>query len=310
MESKTTSYRFDFQETEAWLKHLHEKGFVVVGNVVNQEDCLRIIEEMKECLQKMSPLLTDEKSWTVKENYPFLLHGGMIKYVGHSKFQWELREKAAPLFAKIWNCKETDLVASFDGFCFMNGKLGFEPSDPLGFAHSDQSPKRDFLWSVQGFVNLCDNDEKDGGLVIIPETHRMHQEFFKKIGKSDVQSDWYKFSKEEKQDPVFSTFIKVNGKAGDMMLWDSRTFHCNTVPTSQNLRAVVYVCELPKDRVPEEAKKKRGMAWMERKPSNHHPGDGFVIPKYDDKAQGEMAINVAIKDDELTELQKSLLYVD
>ena len=310
MEPKPTTYRFDFKDTEAWTSHLNEKGFVVVGGVISEEDCQRIVGEMKECLKKLSPLLNDESSWTSDKNYPSMLHGGMVKYVGHAKFQWELREKTAPVFAKIWNCKETDLVSSFDGFCFMNGKTKFKPQDPLSFVHSDQSPQRDFLWSVQSLVNLCDNGEEDGGLVIVPETHKIHREFFNKIGKENIKTDWYKFSEEEKKDPVFQNYVKVSGKAGDIMLCDSRTFHCNTVPTSQNVRACVYVCQIPKDKVSEEVKKKRGMAWMARQSSNHHPGDGFSVSKFEDNLAKEIAPIVSIGDDELSELQKCLLYVE
>ena len=37
------------------------------------------------------------------ENYPPLLHGGMIQYIGHSKPQWELRSRCRHIFQKIWN---------------------------------------------------------------------------------------------------------------------------------------------------------------------------------------------------------------
>jgi len=308
-----SSYRFDFSNFDAWSNHLTEKGFVVVGNVVDRDDCKRIVQEMKECLQKFSPQLTnDEKTWTVGKNYPFMLHGGMVQYIGHTKFQWELREKAAPVFAKIWKCKETELVTSFDGFCFMNGKRKYRKQDHLSFVHTDQSPKRDFLWSVQGLVNLCDCEDKDGGLVVIPESHKHHKELFKKLGK-DVGDDWYKFNDEEKKDPIFGKHLKVNGKAGDMMLWDSRTLHCNTVPTSENIRACVYVCQLPKSKVTEKSKKKRQAAWVNKKCSNHHPGDGFslfpVVPRYGDPSIRTIVPTVSIDEDDMSELQESLLYV-
>jgi hypothetical protein len=34
----------------------------------------------------------------LSKNYPPVLHGGMIQYIGHSRPQWELRKKAIPLF--------------------------------------------------------------------------------------------------------------------------------------------------------------------------------------------------------------------
>jgi hypothetical protein len=33
----------------------------------------------------------DVKTQVLGKNYPSVLHGGMIQYIGHSKPQWELR---------------------------------------------------------------------------------------------------------------------------------------------------------------------------------------------------------------------------
>jgi len=105
----------------------------------------------------------------------------------------------------------------------MDGRRGYLPKDLLSFAHTDQAPFRDLKWSVQGLLNLCDNGPKDGGLVIVPDIHKIHHEFFMNLGKGDLKGDWYKFTEEEKKDPVFRNAIKVCGKAGDLMLFDSRT---------------------------------------------------------------------------------------
>jgi len=315
MESTTQSYRFDFTDTERWLSHLTDKGFVVVSGLVTSDDSKRIVTEMKECLKKFAPnLQDDEESWTKEHNYPHMLHGGMIQYVGHAKFQWELREKVAPIFAKIWQCEAQDLATSFDGFCFMNGKRGFKEQEPLSFVHSDQSPLRDCLWSVQGLVNLNDCGEDDGGLVIIPESHKAHQQIFKKFGKEGTESDWYRFTNKEKKDPVFKNYIKICGKAGDFMMWDSRVFHCNTVPTTQNIRACVYICQVPKKMVPPEMVKIRESAWKDKRCSNHHPGDGFTIfpavPRRASNSIKDIAPTVSVNEEDLTPLQKSLLYVE
>lgn len=311
---QTYSYRFDYKDVDAWKAHLADQGFVVVGGFISRDDSERIVEEMKSCLQKFSSKLTDdEKSWTLAKNYPFMLHGGMVQYIAHTKFQWELREKVAPVFAEVWDCKPTDLATSFDGLCYMNGNRKYRKQDPLSFVHSDQSPKKDYLWSVQGLVSLCDNRETDGGLVLIPGSHKLHQEFFKKIGKNNESADWYKFSDEEKKDPIFKDFVKVCGKAGDFMMWDSRTLHCNTVPTSQNIRACVYICQIPKSKVPKKTREKRESIWLAKRCSNHYPGDGFkafpVVPRYGDQAIRGIIPKVSIEDDDLTELQKSLLCI-
>lgn len=78
--------------------------------------------------------------------------------------------------------------------------------------------------------------------------------------------------------------IKVNTKAGDFILFDSRTFHCNAKPTTETLRVCTYICMLPSEKVPENKKAARRKAVEERRTSNHHAGDGFktfpALPRY------------------------------
>ena len=69
--------------------------------------------------------------------------------------------------------------------------------------------------------------------------------------------------------------IKVNSQAGDFILFDSRTFHCNTIPTKQVLRVCTYICMLPSDHVPEKTQVLRELAVKNKRVSCHHPGNGF-----------------------------------
>lgn len=60
---------------------------------------------MRQTLTKLSPLLKldNNSTWKKSDNYPYMLHGGMIQYIGHTKFQWDLREKVAPVYSKVWD---------------------------------------------------------------------------------------------------------------------------------------------------------------------------------------------------------------
>jgi hypothetical protein len=306
-------YRFNLEDVEKWKAFLEEHGYVSVSNVLTLETSKSSVEEIRKVLAKLSPNLSldDDSTWAKSENYPFLLHGGMNQYIGHTKFQWDLREQLTRVFSKAWGVEPTELATSIDGFCYMDGRRGYEPASIIDTAHSDQAPIRNGLWSYQGIVNLCDCGPEDGGFVCIPDTHKIHPEFFKKIGKETHQWDWYKFTDENKKDPIFQNAIKINGKAGDVFLFDSRTFHCNTRPSSSNIRACVYICQIPKDRVPEEKKKERLQAWNEKRCSSHHPGDGFrlfpLLPKEADKKLAEIIPEISLKDEDLTDLQKSLI---
>lgn len=56
---------------------------------------------------------------------------------------------------------------------------------------------------------------------------------------------------------MFKTCKKINTKVGDFILFDSRTFHCNTVPKDPVLRVCTYICMIPSENVPEKVKEKR-----------------------------------------------------
>jgi hypothetical protein len=53
-----------------------------------------------------------------------MLHGGMIQYIGHAQFQWDIRKEIAEsVYSKLWSVDKFELASSFDGFCFMTGKI-------------------------------------------------------------------------------------------------------------------------------------------------------------------------------------------
>ena len=96
MEQADQKNRFDIQDKETWLKYLMEHGYVVVGNVISQDDCNKHLGGMKESIAAFSEKLDvdNDETWAENKNYPFLLCSGMIQYIGQAKFQWELREKS------------------------------------------------------------------------------------------------------------------------------------------------------------------------------------------------------------------------
>ena len=91
------------------------------------------------------------------KNYPPVLHGGMIQYIGHSRPQWDLRKRAKPLFATLWGTDE--LKSSFDGLCFMNGERNYQKRPINSFLHCDQSPLKKPIWSYQGIQALTDQGD-------------------------------------------------------------------------------------------------------------------------------------------------------
>lgn len=267
-------YRFAFDHP-GWPTFLDEHGFVVIRAVVG--DAANYVAGLWDVVEALAGRGLDRRvaaTQRIGRNWPAMIHGGMIQYVGHSAAQWQLRERVAPAFARLYGCAADQLASSFDGFCLMSGQRRYRPRSELAFVHTDQSPRRTTRWSIQGLVNLVDNDAQSGGLVVVPGSHRLHQQFFRSRGL-DHRGDWYVFSDADKRDPIFNHHLKVCGEAGDLMLWDSRTFHCNTIPRRPVERVCAYICMLPKQQVPAAVLARRAEALATRRTTSHHPGDGF-----------------------------------
>jgi hypothetical protein len=213
-----------------------------------------------------------------------MLHGGIIQYMGHSQFQWDLRKEASSRFSTLWNVDQYELATSFDGFRFMSGERKYQKKPMNSFLHKDQSPFNT-IWSYQGLVNLIDSDSQSGGFVCVPKTHLIHRKYFEEnhnLSDKRFKENWYLFTdKEKEENKILSEIIKVNCKSGDFILWDSRTFHCNTTPSNSNSRCCVYICMLPKSKVNENSINKRKKAFDEKRCTSHHEVKMFpVVPRF------------------------------
>jgi hypothetical protein len=127
----------------------------------------------------------------------------------------------------------------------------------------------------------------------------------------NVKKNWYKFEDEEKEKEPLTNCFKVDSQAGDFILFDSRTFHCNTIPTKEVLRVCTYICMLPTEHVPEKTRGLRDLAVKNKRVSNHHPGDGFrtfpVEPRFLDNPQHFRELMVKVNDFKLDETMKTLV---
>ena len=318
------TYRIHISNTDQWKKYLEENGYVVVTSLLSENECSEYLSKLWKAVEILSEgkvSFEDKSTWEKAKNYPFMLHGGMVQYIGHAQFQWDLRERCSELFAKLWNVDKTKLASSFDGFCLMNGTRKYLKKQINSFLHSDQSPLKDKLWSYQGAMCLTDNnDDKSGGFVCVPKSNLCHQKFFTEnfnIKDKKFKEDWYLFSDDvkTKYKSILGNFTKINNKAGDFILWDSRTFHCNCLPTQEVLRACTYICMIPKSHIPDEIKIKRKKAFDEKRCSTHHPGDGFrVFPKHPRFGNTPDVYKKLIAQAHgkliLSDLQLSLAYID
>ena len=157
------------------------------------------------------------------------------------------------VFARIWDTEQ--LLVSFDG-CGIFRDWRYNPSWKTngGWNHVDQNPKlKPNRCCIQGFISLNDQNQTTGGLIVYPKTHSHFTEL------SDVTKSSNDFVKVPDTHPIMDqqkTYGKlVHCRAGDLVLWDSRTVHCNTPATAIEernpnepvdlIRVVAYVSMSP-----------------------------------------------------------------
>ena len=112
-----------------------------------------------------------------------------------------------------------DLIVSYDGCSWFNQQFKDKLDDC--WTHTGQAPKLSGFECLQGFVSLTDNE--NSSLVVYEGSHKLHADYFK---GDDSGKNWQMI------DPQFLESIQSTRKvlkvsAGDLVLWDSRTFHQN-----------------------------------------------------------------------------------
>jgi hypothetical protein len=198
------------------LKELDEKGYAVV----------KVLTEDK--VQTASKLFYD---WL---NEPIHTEYGIIKE-GHQKHSWFIKTDpdVQAVFKKLWNTD--DLVTGFDGCCWIPKE--FNAIDTC-WTHTDQAAAKKGLHCFQGFVSLTANVERS--LVVYEGSHLLHESYMKDRGLTGAKNCLI--------DPEYLKDLKrvvVKVDAGDMVLWDSRTFHQSQYGKNEE-RLVQYVCFLPR----------------------------------------------------------------
>lgn len=240
------SPRFDLNTPEskrAMAQHLEDNGFCVIGGALDREEISTATSLAWDWLESNPPGTTVRRdnidTWH-KEWLPDPINGIMSGFgFNHSEYLWFLRTrpKVREAFEAVW--ETTDLLVSYDG-----GNM-FRPhehpaGDPEwktsgGWFHVDQNAHKEGhagKCCVQGVLLLTDANEHTGGLCVIP---RSHSEFINlcernPMAKANKSVDYVPIPYD---DPVLDqergwSGVLVGAKAGDLVLWDSRTVHCNT----------------------------------------------------------------------------------
>lgn len=232
-----------------WLDHLEREGWAVT-HITNDDYLTPFLQWFETCSPNFKA--DDASSWK-RENLPDMGHGILKHYFGHTELQWKVREQCASIFASIFNCKVEDLLCSFDGGSFIPGT---EETKHVSWIHTDSSRKLLDHTCYQGIFNLIDCDEEAGGLVLVKRSHEILEQYYQKYASEGLS--WGK----SREDPLFTArdYLKICCKPGDLILFDSRMFHCNTA--GKKPRACLYVSMQPRERATEKELENR-IKWYE-----------------------------------------------
>lgn len=276
-----------------WADELTTKGYMVVPNVVDPAECKVTQDMLFAWFENLGTGVDRSKPETFQaKNLPSSIRGIYQQYaLGQSAAAWTIRQhpKVHEVFSKLLGSE--DLVTSIDGVCVMPPPeargVGFD--NGKRWYHFDQG-KTLGRRCVQGFVAVTESAAEDGTLVVLEGSHLYHSEFMTKFGAAHAKSgDWIKFNEEELkwlQDKPGVKEVRVAAPLGSLVLWDSRTGHCNAYAManrehSDRFRMVVYCCQQQLPQVQKERNKmlaKKRKVFHENRVTSHWPLNSKVFP--------------------------------
>ena len=237
---------------------LFENGYIVIPNLLNNDE----INKGKELFFNWKNSIPN-----IDKFHNIIDPHGIFKFheIGHQEFAWYIRTRPQiiDIFKKIWDTDE--LVVSFDGACYIPKDC--KKSDKI-WTHTDQASNDSKLKCFQSFVSLTNNENRT--LVVYEKSHLIHENYFRERQISDsknwnlIDHDYLKEIEDNKR------VLKVN--AGDLVIWDSRTFHQNQYgPPNCEERIIQYISYLPKNVKQNNIsmKKKREKYFLERRTTSH-----------------------------------------
>jgi len=278
---------------------LREHGVCIFANVASAEE----LAEKEEMFWKWCSKSTHNEINRKPENMinakwkqlGFLESGVIAKLgIGQSDFLWSCRmmENVQRVYQCIW--ETDDLVTGFDGCgAFRNPYLAHQGENwytKLGWYHVDQNahfvPGLD---TYQGLLNFYPaTSPHSGSTVVVPRSHHRFLEMFADPDRkvSSKNDGFMRLDLEDDFEKYCTGAVQVPLEAGDFLVWDSRTIHCNQginrdAPSAEAVlgsranqplaRLVAYICMLPRSRVDAETTAIREQFVKDGYTGPHHP---------------------------------------
>jgi len=253
---------------EKHKKDLAEKGYTIFKNLLSVEE----VDEYKKEFYKWLDIVPE-----LKKLHSMIDFNGIFKHhqVGNQRFAWLLRSnpKIVNIFKELWETDE--LVTSFDGCCYYPKEY---KGEERYWTHTDQSSRKKGVYCYQSFVSLTNNVERT--LQVYEGSNLLHENYFETMN-IDEPRDWNIIDIEYIKKISDSKRV-LNVNEGDLVVWDSRTFHQNLCGNEEceEERLVQYLCYLPKnnDGNTERERRYRKRYFETRRTTSHWPYPMNVIP--------------------------------
>ena len=260
--------------------YLDTHGFVVIKSVMDSTHIVTAKEKLWNFLEETAGIMREDKStWTADrfENVGMAQNGIICNGIGQTDYMWYVRclPKVKQAFSTVHDTD--DLLCSMDGgnifFPWHREESWNHLKTETGWYHVDQGIKLRGRQCVQGLVSLTDASAGTGGLCLIPGSTKFHDELVEQTGIEtnfvEVPPSFHALNQKQ---------ILPMCKAGDMILWDSRTIHCSTpaleTPShspDELLRIAAYVCMTPRRLAGNDVLQNRMQAYMRDMTLHHWP---------------------------------------
>ena len=226
------------------IEFFNKQGYVIFKNVATKKE----VDIAKDLLwdyfeSRFKAFQSKVETW---DRIPANEYGIILQFgIGQSDFMWYLRTlpHVRQLFAKLWDINESDLIVDFGGpvvFRPVNCTKRWRTAEK--WFHVDQNagtyPGRQ---TIQSFLSLTKQTKQTGGIVVIPESWKYHNELTERARKHWGSDEHGQFLLVPPSDEVLNmkqpVFLHVD--PGDMVFWDSRTVHCNTNSKKEDINEIM-----------------------------------------------------------------------
>lgn len=274
--------------------NLEEKGFAVIENVVPAELCADVLARIKLFLCEASDTRDAVGRFDARAlrmaDYPNIR--GIVQHLEAGQMQaiWDIRLSSGvqSVFEEMYG--DNDLLSSTDGFCWMSPLY---KGNDRSWLHVDQSHHKLGRRCIQGYVNITSShDASSGSLYVVPGSHNKHTAMANRQRCQANGKDWFKFNDEERL-LLGGEAVRVHGGVGSLVLWDSRTAHCNIAPErstpmeQRKERCVVYVCMQPRAWCSKANLAKKARAFDNFRMTTHWPASKIELFPVNPRTYGQ-----------------------